>query len=37
MAVAIAAAPSPSTTQGQELVMLGKIKSQKIMWYALRT
>jgi len=37
MAVAIAAAPSPSTTQGEELVMTGKIKSPTSMRTALLT
>ena len=37
MAVAIAAAPGPSTTQEDELVMPGKIKSLTSLQPALRT
>jgi hypothetical protein len=36
MAVAIAAPPGPSTNQGEELVMTGKIKSPTSMRTALR-
>ena len=36
MAVAIAAPPSPSTAQGEKLVMTGKIKSPTSMRIALR-
>jgi hypothetical protein len=37
MAVAIAPAPGPSTTQKDELVMTGKIKSLTTLQPALRT